>query len=250
MNPGKIVAMIRCAAQCGCWNALKLYTPSLNSSALARLNLSSLRHPVWVSKEKFDEFIFREVMLHGVYDQDCIRSIKGTRFVIDAGAHIGLATVQFATWFPDARIVAIEPSDRNLAVLRRNAAAYPNVSVIHGALWSRNTALEMENPDSNSTGFRVREVQRGPIVGITIPELMRRFHVAEIDLLKMDIEGTEKEIFEASTEEWLPKTRTICIELHDWLRSGCAYAFYSKIFSRRFNQYHPPPGLVEIVQFT
>ena len=250
MSPGKIVAMIRCAAQCGCWNALKLYTPSLSPSALARLKLSSLRHPVWVSKEKFDEFIFREVMLHGVYDQDCIRSIRGTRFVIDAGAHIGLATVQFATWFPDARIVAIEPSERNLAVLRRNAAAYPNVSVIHGALWSRNTALEMENPDSNSTGFRVREAERGPIVGITIPELMRRFRVAEIDLLKMDIEGTEKEIFEASTEEWLPKTRTICIELHDWLRSGCAYAFYSKIFSRRFNQYHPPPGLVEIVQFT
>jgi len=250
MNPGKIVAAIRCAAQYGCWNALKLYTPSLSPSGLARLNLSSLQHPVWVSREEFDEFIFREVMLHGVYDQDCIRSMRGTRFIIDAGAHIGLATVQFATWFPDARVVAIEPSERNLAVLRRNAVAYPNISVIHGALWSRNTTLEIENPDSNSTGFRVREADAGPIVGISIPEVMRRFAVAEIDVLKMDIEGTEKEIFEASTEEWLPATRMICIELHDWLRSGCAQAFYSKIFSRRFNQYQPPPGLVDIVQFT
>ena len=250
MNLGKIVAMARCAVQCGCWNALKMYTPSLGPTALARLNLSSLRHPLWVSKDIFDEFIFREVVLHGLYDQHCIRSMRGVRFIIDAGAHIGLATVQFATWFPDARIVALEPSERNAAVLRRNAALYPNVSVIHGALWNRNTTLEIENPDSNSTGFRVREAERGAIVGITIPEVMRSFGFTKIDLLKMDIEGTEKEIFEASTDEWLPKTRTICIELHDWLRSGCAYAFYSKIFSRRFNQYQPPPGLVDIVQFT
>ncbi|MBZ5627806.1 MAG: FkbM family methyltransferase [Acidobacteriia bacterium] len=250
MNLGKIVAMVRCAVQCGCWNAVKMYTPSLNPTALTRLNLSSLRHPLWVSKDKFDEFIFREVVLQGEYDQDCIRSMRGARFIIDAGAHIGLATVQFATWFPEARIVSIEPSEKNFAVLCRNAAPYPNVSVIHGALWSRNTALEIENRDSNSTGFRVREATSGTIVGVTIPEVMRRFGSAEIDLLKMDIEGTEKEIFEASTEEWLPKTRTICIELHDWLRSGCAYAFYSKIHSRRFNQYQPPPGLVDIVQFT
>jgi len=217
---------------------------------LAELTLSSLQHPVWVSKEKFDEFIFREVVLHGVYDQDCIRSMRETQFIIDAGAHIGLATVQFATWFPGARIVAVEPSERNLVVLHRNAAPYPNVSVIHGALWNRNTALEIENPDSNSTGFRVREAECGRITGITIPELMRRFGFAKIDLLKMDIEGTEKEIFEAPTEEWLPKTNAICIELHDWLRSGCAYAFYSKILFRSFNQYRPPPGLVDIVQFT
>src|SRR5438270_12315217 len=124
MNPGKVVAAIRCAAQYGCWNALKLYTPSLSFSRLARLHLNSLRHPVWVSKEEFDEFIFREVMLHGVYDHDCIRSMTGTRFIIDAGAHIGLATVQFATWFPNAQIVAIEPSERNVAILRRNAAPY------------------------------------------------------------------------------------------------------------------------------
>jgi len=249
MNPGKIVAAIRCAAQCGCWNALKLYSPSLSASGVVRLNLNSLRHPVSVSKEEFDEYIFREVMLHGVYDQDCIRSLEEVQFIIDAGAHIGLATVQFATWFPDARIVAIEPSEKNVAVLRRNAAAYPNVSVVHGALWCRNTNLEIKNPDSNSTGFRVHEIEHGPIVGITIPEVMRRFGVAKIDFLKMDIEGTEKEIFEASTEDWLPQTRLICIELHDWLKSGCAYAFYSKILFRRFNQYQPPPGLVDIIQF-
>jgi FkbM family methyltransferase len=250
MNPGKIVAMVRCAVQCGYWNALKMYAPSLNSTALTRLNLSSLRHPLWVSKGKYDEFIFREVVLDGVYDQDCIRSMRGVRLIIDAGAHIGLATVQFATWFPHARIVSIEPDERNCAVLLRNAAPYPNVSVIHGALWNCDTTLEIENPESNSTGFRVREAKSGAIVGITIPEVMRRFGSTEIDLLKMDIEGTEKEIFEASTEEWLPKTRTICIELHDWLRSGCAYAFYSKIQSRPFNQYQPRPGLVDIVQFT
>lgn len=241
--------MGRCVAQCGSWNALKLYSPSFRANGLTRLTLKSLRHPVWVSKDEFDEYIFREVILHGVYNQEYVRSLRDVRLVVDAGAHIGLAAVQFATWFPDAQIVAIEPSDRNVSVLRRNAAPYGNITVVHGALWSRSTNLKINNPDSNSTGFRVQEAENGPIPGVTIPELMARFGRDRLDLLKIDIEGSEKEIFESSTEEWLPTTRMICIELHDWLRPGCAYAFYSKIFSRRFNQYQPPPGLVDIVQF-
>jgi FkbM family methyltransferase len=250
MNPGKIVAMLRCAAQCGPVNALKLYGPSSNGDVpLVRLRLGSIRHPVWVSKEKYDEFIFREVILHGVYDQEYIRSMKDVRFIIDAGAHIGLATVQFATWFPEAQIVCIEPSKRNLEILRRNAEPYPNVTVIPGALWSRSTGLEIQNPDSNSTGFQVHEIEGGSIPGVTIPELMRQFNVVRTDIFKMDIEGTEKEIFERYTDDWLPNVRLICAELHDWMKPGCAYSFYSKVVSRRFNQYQPAPGAVDIIEF-
>jgi hypothetical protein len=37
----------------------------------------------------------------------------------------------------------------------------------------------------------------------------------EIDLLKIDIEGAEAELFSTNYESWLPKTRVIVIELHD-----------------------------------
>jgi hypothetical protein len=37
---------------------------------------------------------------------------------------------------------------------------------------------------------------------------------AEIDLLKIDIEGSELELFSRNTESWLPRVRNLCIELH------------------------------------
>lgn len=249
MNFGRIVFMVRCATKYGLSNALKLYSPSFRSPTLTRLNLKSLRHPFWMRKGKYDELVFREVVILGVYDQECIRSMKDVKFILDAGAHIGLATVQFASWFPDAKIISIEPDEANLAVLRRNAVMYPNVAVIHGALWHRSVNLVIENPESNSTGFQVCESVTGSLPGYSIPDLMQRFGADKIDILKMDIEGAEREIFEAPTNQWLPNTRVISIELHDWMKAGCAFAFYSKAVSRPFSQYQPQPGTVDIIQF-
>jgi hypothetical protein len=43
----------------------------------------------------------------------------------------------------------------------------------------------------------------------------------EIDILKIDIEGSEGVLFSGDTDEWLPRVRNICIETHD---SECAEA--------------------------
>jgi len=41
---------------------------------------------------------------------------------------------------------------------------------------------------------------------------MARVEVA--DIVKIDIEGTEAELFASNTGQWLPRVRNICIELH------------------------------------
>jgi hypothetical protein len=53
-----------------------------------------------------------------------------------------------------------------------------------------------------------------------------------IDLLKLDIEGAEREIFGASDLDWMARTNAIIIELHDRFRPGCEAAFFSA--ARRF----------------
>lgn len=47
-----------------------------------------------------------------------------------------------------------------------------------------------------------------------------------IDILKMDIEGAEKEIFSLGDLGWLKSVRVIMIELHDKHFAGCAESFY------------------------
>jgi hypothetical protein len=63
-----------------------------------------------------------------------------------------------------------------------------------------------------------------PVRGITIGTLLREQDLSRIDLLKVDIEGAERELFEGDTG-WLAVTRTVLIELHDHTRPGCEEAF-------------------------
>lgn len=50
--------------------------------------------------------------------------------------------------------------------------------------------------------------------------LLRRHHI-----LKMDIEGAEKEVF-SNHPVWMSKIGMIVIELHDKIKVGCNRAFY------------------------
>ena len=64
----------------------------------------------------------------------------------------------------------------------------------------------------------------------TIGKLLADSGFNEIDLLKIDIEGAEKEIFAApDVDDWLSKVNVLTIELHDRMKRGCSYAFFKAI---------------------
>jgi len=62
--------------------------------------------------------------------------------------------------------------------------------------------------------------------------LMQETQLNSIDLLKIDIEGAEKEVFEAC--DWMDNVQCLMIELHDRFKPGCseAVAPSAKGFSR------------------
>src|SRR3954470_9753237 len=66
--------------------------------------------------------------------------------IIDAGAHIGLASAWFAQRFPDAMIVSLELERSNFELLRTNTAAYPNIRPVHAALWPTSGAVAVTDP--------------------------------------------------------------------------------------------------------
>jgi FkbM family methyltransferase len=159
-------------------------------------------------------------------------------FIVDAGANIGLATLYFAWKYPAARIAAIEPEASNLEILRRNCADLPSVKIIPSALWSGRSNLFISNPHSEKWTFSVTEKKSsGPsIPSVTVGDVLRDSGFDRIDILKLDIEGAERELFREGWQDWLPKVRMIVIELHDRFLPGCSHAFYSAILSRPFRQ--------------
>ena len=72
---------------------------------------------------------------------------------------------------------------------------------------------------------------------ITITEILKNSGHNQIDILKLDIESAEKEVFSSGYEEWLDNVNMLIIELHDRFKDGCSDAFYSAIKKYDFKKY-------------
>lgn len=197
----------------------KSITPEIIS-----VQLSKKFPPVYLRKNETDVTVFNNVFHRREYDID-FREIP--EVIVDGGANIGLTSVFFAQKFPDATIVAVEPEPGNFAMLKRNTAPYPNVRALNCGLWNKSTNLRIIDYGEGAWAFVVTEVPEAAsdtVKAMSIRDLMQEQGLTKIDLLKIDIEGSEKELFEEGAGEWLPYVRTIVVELHDRFKKGCTAA--------------------------
>jgi FkbM family methyltransferase len=146
-------------------------------------------------------------------------------FVVDAGANIGLSSIWLATRFPTARIVALEIEAENFALLARNVAPHPRVSAWQCGLWSRATTLEVVNPANEAWAFYARSPAPGTpggVPAVSVADILAREGVERVGLLKVDIEGGEREVFAAGAEAWIDRVDQIAVELHEQWFPGCS----------------------------
>jgi FkbM family methyltransferase len=209
--------------------ALKAYAESLlHPQGLVRVPLECTPGKfVYLRPGISDQYVYDEVFVSGRYSPP----VTHARFVIDAGGHIGLTGLFFALRWPGARIVVVEPNASNFSVMRANLAHLPNVRLVHGAIWSHKTSLRIANPDDLSVAFRVE-----PGIGVpafTIRDLMRDQGFDTVDLLKIDVEGAEVEMF-STADEWIDTVRALMIELHDRFRPGCRDALLAATLGMGF----------------
>ncbi|HUP90476.1 MAG TPA: FkbM family methyltransferase [Longimicrobiales bacterium] len=195
--------------------ALRSY-PRLLLTGLVRVPVPEGQ--VFIRGGTTDMFVYKEIFIDRAYDVS-VRNCP--RFIIDAGAHIGLGTVFFATRFPEAAIVAIEPAPANFSLLRRNLQRLRNVTTVEGGLWGENGRLEITNPEASPWAFILRS--GGDIRAYTVDDLRQQAGAARIDILKMDIEGAEVEVLDTS-ESWINLVDVFILELHDRFRAGCTQA--------------------------
>lgn len=173
------------------------------------------------------------------------------KVIIDCGAHIGLGAIFFANKFPNALIYSIEPEKENFEILLKNTEEYPNIKCLNYGIWNEMTNLKIVDIGSGNWGFMTEEVSRkdeNTIEAISIEEIMKRYQIANIDICKINIEGTEKELFAENYEKWLPKTKAIIIELHDRMREGCTKSFFNALTSYDFSLFPSGSYLVCILK--
>lgn len=188
-------------------------------------------------KGSTDFKVFRAIMVFGQYNINRINK-KGVETIVDLGSNIGFSVVHFKSKYPNARVIAVEPEKKNFDLLQKNVAEYKDVRCMNYAVWHTAKNLDIFDSGLGEYGYRVVEgndKQVGSVPSITMDEIMAQNNIDVIDILKVDIEGAEKELFTYNFESWLPKVRCIVIELHDLYRPGCATAFFKAISTRQFD---------------
>ncbi len=180
--------------------------------------------PVRIRVQSSDVLALRQVLLDNEYE---VPVTIAPSVIIDAGANIGFTSVFFANRYPKARIFAIEPEVSNFEMLAKNTVAYKSITPIHGALWGKPASVAVSSVEQfNHWGVRVSEAKCSDLAAraFTVAELMNEHDVDFIDILKMDIEGAETEVFE-TCEPWIGKVGLLAVETHDRFKPGCSEAF-------------------------
>ncbi len=166
--------------------------------------------------------VFKQIFVDNEYDSLNLPETANT--IVDLGANIGLSALFFLKKYPNAHIIAVEPDTVNFEFMKRNLEDYSNhVALLQAAIWPSDGAVSLvEHDESNeglgAWGYRTETLTEGAeasVSAISIPTLMNQFSMDFIDILKVDIEGAEYELFEKDYESWLDKVGLIIIETHD-----------------------------------
>ena len=149
--------------------------------------------------------------------------------IIDAGANVGYTSVLFNNHFQDVSIIAIEPSENNFKILKENVTVNTiNAKLIQGGVWSTNAYLNVVRDFRDLSDWAIRVEETNTITdlrGYSISEIATDANWKTIDILKIDIEGSEKKVFEKEADtSFLKMTKCIAIEIHD--EFDCRDAIY------------------------
>jgi FkbM family methyltransferase len=152
----------------------------------------------------------------------------GAPVVLDVGANIGLATLAMSTALPDsARLLAVEPSPRNLAHLRRNLAANglgpPRVEVVAAAVGAEPGSLGFHESDYGAGSHLVsgHHLADGSMPAVSVPvETLDRVAssrgLGRLDFIKIDVEGFEPDVLAGAAgaiERFRP---VVYMEFNSW----------------------------------
>ncbi|MBB5047000.1 FkbM family methyltransferase [Rhodopseudomonas rhenobacensis] len=199
------------------------------------------KFPVWVKlqarriwiRPATPDFLVAKSCFSGEFDGAIAAANPlGFQFIVDAGGYIGTSAIVLAEAFPTARIICLEPSQANFAQLCRNVAPWPNIIALKKALGPNDGIAKLIDRRTGEWGFSIVERPVDCInpelieeVEVTsIPSLLGEFGANGIDILKLDIEGGERDLLYAEPA-WLDMTRVIVAELHDRIVPGCRDAF-------------------------
>jgi FkbM family methyltransferase len=142
----------------------------------------------------------------------------GLQTIVDIGAHVGTFTVWAALRSPRARILAVEPNPQTFAFLEQNIrdnGLHDRVIAVNAAVGAESGAGTLELVE-HSLGTRLARSGEGTVKVnvLTVQSLIDAAGLDEVDMLKIDCEGMEYEVFGTLPLDQMARFRVIACEFH------------------------------------
>lgn len=191
--------------------------------------LPKIKRRITIRKQKSDINAFNQVFILHHYH---VPEIENAKVILDVGANIGLASLYLFFKYPDARIVGIEPHPENFNLLRKNITDIPAILARQQALASEKGKVGLVNENNSSTGYQFdfsNQTKPGNIEAVTIEQLLSENEFDCVDILKIDIEGSEQSVFNGLDPLIFNKIRNLIIEPHDNKVEGCTKAIFKSL---------------------
>jgi FkbM family methyltransferase len=168
--------------------------------------------PVWIRGGTSDPFTVNEIVTYG--DHWPPPDLPSPELIFDLGANIGVSMALFATAYPEARVVGVEPDPENAALCRRTVGQWgERCTLVQAAAWPTDGTVVLEGDDVAAMAVRENS-GAGQVQAVSMSTLMERHaNPRHVDYLKMDIEGAEREVLRRNTD-WVDRVRCISVEIH------------------------------------
>lgn len=144
--------------------------------------------------------------------------------IVDVGAHYGYFSFFAALNTANgSRIIAVEPSEENFAVLQQNLAKNPAlvIEALNIGLDAQSGQRKLHEGLPHNHSFFGGSGQNYSLVPtLSLKDFIRQYQLEYIDFLKLDCEGAEFPILLNADAEDLAVVQTISLEFHDLPKEG------------------------------
>jgi FkbM family methyltransferase len=195
----------------------------IQSAETQQLQTLYLKRPgkrIYLRTHSTDVLVARTIFFEEEYREPLEHLPVEPTYIMDIGANVGYGSRYFFHRFPNSKIFFVEPDFKNFSVAILNLSEEILAGQCRGlnaAVWTEDCLVSIETEGRGEWFFRCHPSppDQDGLAAYSLASLIAKAGFPRVDLLKIDIEGTEEELFREDMSSWIGRVNCLVCELHE-----------------------------------